>query len=94
MKNIYLIPTDKARLYIHQGKLYDNKKNMHIPDGTTNTTTVLTLHLMKKLNWFFLACILVDNKSDKLYKQRFAFWLQGYFEVANPNEIGPKSRND
>jgi hypothetical protein len=20
----------------------------------------------------------------------FAFWLQGYFEVANPNEIGPK----
>ena len=34
MKNIHLIPTDKARLYIHQGKLYDNKKTMHIPDGT------------------------------------------------------------
>jgi hypothetical protein len=33
MKNIHLLPTDKARLYIHQGKLYDNKKTMHIPDG-------------------------------------------------------------
>jgi hypothetical protein len=34
MKNIHILPTDKARLYIHQGKLYDNKKTMHIPDGT------------------------------------------------------------
>ena len=34
MKNIHVLPTDKARLYIHQGKLYDNKKTMHIPDGT------------------------------------------------------------
>jgi len=34
MKNIHLLPTEKARLYIHQGKLYDNKKTMHIPDGT------------------------------------------------------------
>jgi len=33
MKNIHLLPTDKSRLYIHQGKLYDNKKTMHIPDG-------------------------------------------------------------
>jgi hypothetical protein len=33
MKNIHVLPTDKARLYIHQGKLYDNKKTMHIPDG-------------------------------------------------------------
>jgi hypothetical protein len=33
MKNIHILPTDKARLYIHQGKLYDNKKTMHIPDG-------------------------------------------------------------
>jgi hypothetical protein len=33
MKNIHLLPTNKARLYIHQGKLYDNKKTMHIPDG-------------------------------------------------------------
>jgi hypothetical protein len=34
MKNVHILPTDKARLYIHQGKLYDNKKTMHIPDGT------------------------------------------------------------
>jgi hypothetical protein len=34
MKNIHILPTEKARLYIHQGKLYDNKKTMHIPDGT------------------------------------------------------------
>ncbi len=34
MKNIHLIPTDKARLYIHQGKLYDHKKTMHITNGT------------------------------------------------------------
>jgi hypothetical protein len=34
MKNIHILPTDNARLYIHQGKLYDNKKTMHIPDGT------------------------------------------------------------
>ena len=34
MKNIHILPTDKARLYIHQGKLYDHKKTMHIADGT------------------------------------------------------------
>ena len=34
MKNIHLIPTDKARLYIHQGKLYDHKTTMHIAEGT------------------------------------------------------------
>jgi hypothetical protein len=34
MKNIHIIPTDKARLYMRQGKLYDNRKTMHIPDGT------------------------------------------------------------
>jgi hypothetical protein len=34
MKNIHILPTEKARLYKQQGKLYDNKKTMHIPDGT------------------------------------------------------------
>ena len=34
MKNIHILPTDKARLYIHQGKLYDHKKTMHITNGT------------------------------------------------------------
>jgi hypothetical protein len=34
MKNLHVIPTEKSRLYIHQGKLYDNSRTMHIPDGT------------------------------------------------------------
>ncbi len=30
---VHMLPTDKSSIYLHQGKLYNNKVTMHIPDG-------------------------------------------------------------
>lgn len=30
---VIMLPTEKASIYLHQGKLYNNKTTMHIPDG-------------------------------------------------------------
>ena len=55
MKNIHLLPTDKARLYIHQGKLYDHKKTMHIADGTQipQHIYITSNEEIKEGDWFY-----------------------------------------
>ncbi len=67
MKNIHLIPTDKARLYIHQGKLYDHKKTMHIPDGTQipHHIYITSLEDIKDCNCYVTNVIGVENGSKQ-----------------------------
>jgi hypothetical protein len=70
MKNIHILPTDKARLYIHQGKLYDHKKTMHIADGTQ-----IPQHIYITSNEEVKDCWVLNTHSNEVY------FLTGYYGI-------------
>jgi hypothetical protein len=69
MKNIFLLSAEKSRLYIHQGKLYDNSRTMHIPDGTQipQHIYITSDSMIETGSWYLDTTVNVIFKNDKLF---------------------------
>lgn len=75
MKNIFLISSDKSILYTHQGKLYDNRKTMHIPDGTQIPKHIYITsdeEIISSKDWF------IDIKDNRNHLHQVGYGLDSY----------------